>query len=131
MIEASPKKNIFLLWLRWHFVEAPESIVRVLRNFLVFSARFFSVKILLKTFFSHWRRYRESYGRGFDLRRYFFTFIGNAISRVVGMIIRLFTLAVWLASEVIIFAIGFIVVAGWIILPAIIVFLIVSAVDLL
>lgn len=117
MIEVSPKRNIFLKFLVWHYYDATKGILLAAKNFLVFNFNFFSIGLLAKTLFSHWRRYRESYGRGFDIKRYFSVFVGNMISRVLGAIVRTVVIVVGLAVEVFIFIGGIIVFLVWIFLP--------------
>lgn len=131
MIEASSKKNIFLKWVKWHFVEIPKKILKNSRNFLVFNFNYFSIFPLLKTLFSPWRRYRESYGRGFDLKRYFETFIGNTISRVLGLIVRIFIIVIGLVLEVFIFALCVIIFFAWLFYPFIIIGLLCLGIQLM
>ncbi len=131
MIEASIKKNIFSKWFAWHFFEVPKKILKGYQNFLVFNINYFSIPQLLKTFFSHWRRYRDSYGRGFDLKRYVRVAVGNFISRVLGIIIRTITIIIGLTAEFLIFLAGLFVFIIWLILPFIVVFLFVSGFNFL
>ena len=117
MIEASPKRNIVILWISWHFFEAPKNILRAWRNFLVFNFRYFSFSFLLKTLFCHWRRYRCSYGRGFDLKRYFSVFLFNLMSRILGAMVRILTILLGLLVEVFLLMAGIIAFFSWIFLP--------------
>lgn len=124
MIEALPKKNIGLEYLQWHFFQAPKTILKAWRNFLVFNFNFFSISLLGKTLFSHWRRYREFYGKGFNLQRYFQVFVFNLFSRILGAIVRIFTILIGLIFEGFIFFLGVVVFLIWLFLPLIVVFLI-------
>jgi len=117
VIEASPRKNIILVFLKWHFFEAPKSILKGIRNFLWFNFNFFSIGFHLKTFFAHWRNYRESYGRGFDPKRYAWVFFGNLISRIIGMIARTIMIIMGIVVEIITLVVGASILASWIILP--------------
>ena len=115
--EISQKQNIFLTWLFWHFFEIPKEILKALKNYLVFLFNYFSIPILLKTLFSHWRRYRESYGKGFDLKRFFSALTFNLISRILGAIVRIITIFIWLIAEFFVL-IGFLIILlFWLILP--------------
>lgn len=111
--------NIFFKWLSWHFFEVPGQILTNLSNFLRFNINYFSIPLLLKTFFSHWRRYEESYGRGFDPKRYVQVFAGNMISRILGAIIRTATILIGLIFEIFIFFAGILIFVIWLILPLI------------
>jgi len=84
---------------------------------LVFNIRYFSIPLLFKTFFSYWRRFRGSYGRGFDLKVYFEAFSFNIISRLIGAVMRTALISMGLTVEVVIFLAGLIVLIGWMILP--------------
>ncbi len=121
MLNPSPKMNIFLRWLFWHFVEVPKNILLGWKNFLKFNGVYFSMGLLLKSLFSPWRADVGDYGRGFDAKRYFDTFLGNMISRVLGAVVRLVVIAIGLVMQVIIFFIGLLVLIVWICLPGIVV----------
>lgn len=117
MVESSPKRNIALKLLAWHFYDAPKGILRAFKNFLVFNFNFFSIGLLFKTLFSHWRRYRESYGRGFDIKRYFTVFVGNIISRILGAMVRTAAIFIGLVVEFFIFLAAIFVFLAWLFLP--------------
>lgn len=121
MLEAAPRQNIILAWVSWQFFEVPRNILKAWRNFLVFNLNYFSIPLLLKTFFSHWRRYEWSYGRGFDLGRWAYTFVSNMISRVLGAMMRSILIFTGLFLEVFIFLAGIIVFFSWLILPVLII----------
>ena len=118
MIKASKKQSIIIQYLIWHFFDVPKEIVKAWKNYLVFNLRYFSIFLLLKTFFSHWRKYKWSYGRGLDLKRYFEAFFSNLISRTLGSIIRSFLIVLSLIIEIFIFQAGIIVLLFWLGLPA-------------
>ena len=65
-----------------------EIIISGWKNFLFFGLNYFSISLFLRTFFSHWKRYSWSYGRGFDIGRYFNVLVSNLISRILGAIAR-------------------------------------------
>jgi len=124
MIEASQKVGIFAKWIIWHYFESLKFLLKVFKNYLIFNFNYFSIPLLLKTLFSHWRRYVESYGRGFDPKRYFWAFSSNMISRVLGAIIRIITILIGLVFELFIFLAGVLILLLWILLPFLAVFLI-------
>ncbi len=131
MLESSPKKNIYLMWLKWHFKEVPLKILKVSKGFLVFNFNYFSVFSLLKTLFAPWRKYKESYGRGFDLKRFLETFIGNMISRTLGLIVRVFLIFVGLLTEIFIFAISVFIFLFWFLSPFISIYLLILGIQLI
>lgn len=110
-------KNILFLYIEWHFLDVAKGILKAWRNFLLFNLNYFSVPLLLKTFFSPWRKYKESYGRGLDIKKYFEAFASNMISRVLGAIVRSFLIIIGIAFEIFILFAGLIVFLAWIILP--------------
>jgi len=117
-MELKISQNILWQWICWHFFDVPKELIRAWKNFLLFNLNYFSVPILLKTFFSYWRRYKWSYGRGFDLKRYFEAFTFNLISRILGACVRGILIFIGIIAEVFIFIGGIIVFAGWLLLPA-------------
>ncbi len=111
------RNNIISAFLQWQFFDVPKSILKAWRNFLRFNLNYFSVPTLLKTLFSHWRRYSYSYGKRFDPGRYFEALTFNMMSRVIGAILRTFFIIIGLLIEVFLFFAGLILFLGWIILP--------------
>ncbi len=110
-------QNIFFQWIFWQFFEVPKNILRAWRNFLKFNLNYFSIPLLLKTFFSPWRRYKVSYGKGFDFGKYFEALFSNLIFRILGAILRSFLIFIGLLAEIFIILGGVIVFSGWLISP--------------
>lgn len=69
MIESSPKRSIIIQFFAWHFAEVPKALLNGFGNLLVFNLQFFSIGALLATLFSHWRRFKDSYGRGLKIAK--------------------------------------------------------------
>ena len=110
-------QNIILQYLEWHFIDTPKGILGAWKNCLRFNLNYWSVPLLLRTLFSHWRRYRYSYGRGFDFKRYFEVFTFNMISRVLGAVMRSILIILGFFTEILVFLAGAIVFLIWLILP--------------
>jgi len=121
MEEVVRKQNIFFQWIFWHFFDMPRNILVTWRGFLRFYLDYFSIHLLIKTFFSHWRKYKWSYGRGFDFGRYFEAFISNLISRTLGAFLRSFLILTGILAEIFIIFVGAMVFLLWIILPALLI----------
>jgi len=117
MTEITQKRNIISLWILWYFFEMPKNLLRAWRNYLLFNLNYFSIPLLLKTFFSSWRRYKWDYPRGFQLGEYAGVFISNLFSRILGAIMRIFLILIGITGEIFIFILGLIVFLGWLILP--------------
>jgi hypothetical protein len=113
--------NIFLLYLSWHFLEAPKNILTAWRNFLKFCLNYFSIPLLVRTLFSPWHKYFWSYPRGFYPGKYLEVFISNLISRVIGAITRIFLIIFGILAEIFIVFAGIIILFGWLILPALLI----------
>jgi len=107
-------------YLKWHFYETPKEIQKGWFNYLRFYLNFFSIPILLKTFFSPWKRYRWSYGRGFSFSRYFEVFISNMATRVIGMVMRTILIIIGLLVDIFILVAGACVYILWWFLPVLI-----------
>jgi hypothetical protein len=111
------RQNIIFLWFEWQFFDVPGGILKGWRNYLKFNLNYFSVPILLRTFFSPWRRYSLGYGKGFNLGRYFEAFTFNVMSRIIGAVLRLFFIFLGLLTEILIILAGAVIFFGWLILP--------------
>ena len=121
MAEVTKPQNIFSQWVFWQFFEMPRNILKAWRNFLLFNLNYFSIPLLLKTFFSLWRRYKWSYGKGFDIKRYLEAFFSNLISRTLGAILRSFLIFIGLLAEIFIIFAGIIIFLGWFVLPVLLI----------
>lgn len=117
MAAVSKKENVFSQYLTWHFAEQPRFILTIWKNLLHYNLNFFSISLLFRTLFSHWRRYHISYGRGVDLRRYFEAFTFNVISRGLGAVVRTIFIVIGLIIELFILLGGGLVLLAWILLP--------------
>lgn len=111
------RQNIIIQYLGWQFWDVPRNILAAWRNCLRFNLNYWSVPLLLKTFFSHWRRYQYSYGRGINFKRYFEVFTFNMISRVLGAIMRSVLILLGLLTEIFVILVGAIIFLGWLFLP--------------
>ncbi len=116
-MEVSQKRNIIFLWIIWYYFEMSNNLLDAWKNFLLFNLNYFSIPLLLKTFFSPWRRYKWTYSRGFDIKQYFETFISNLVSRILGAICRVVLILIGIVIEIFIFIFGSFVFLGWLILP--------------
>ncbi|MCK4781345.1 hypothetical protein KAS79_00250 [Candidatus Parcubacteria bacterium] len=111
------EQSIVFQFIVWYFFETPKEILKTWRNFLLFNFNYFSIPLLLKTLFSHWRKYKYSYGRGFDIHRYFDTFSFNIISRGIGAVVRIFVIIAGIVCEILVLILGAIIFIGWLMLP--------------
>ncbi len=122
MIEVAKKQNMFSQWVFWQFFEVPGNILKAWRNFLLFNLNYFSIPLLLKTFFSPWRRYKVSRGKGFDIGKFLEASFSNLIFRILGAVLRSFLIFIGLLAEIFIIFAGVIVLLGWLVLPILLIF---------
>ena len=122
MIRVGRKHNILILWVFWQVFDVPRSILKAWKNILLFNLNYFSVPLLLRTFFSHWRRYRWYYDtKGLYIGKYLEVLFSNFISRILGAIVRTFLIIIGLLVEIFIFFSGIVVFLGWVVLPLILI----------
>lgn len=121
MEKAAKKQNIFWQFLEWYFIDQSLLIFKAWKNYLRFNFEYFSIPLLLKTFFSPWRRYIWSYGRGFNFKRYLDTFVSNAIFRGLGAVLRFFLILIGIILEIVVFLVGIIALVFWFLLPFIVI----------
>jgi|SRR3989344_2850530 len=114
-------ENILSQWVVWQFFEMPGVLLRVWNNYLIFATNLFSLPLLLKTFFSPWRRYKWRYPKGFDLGEFFSTLISNVFSRFMGALMRIFLIIAGILFQIFVGAAGAIVFVAWLLMPPIII----------
>lgn len=123
--------NLIAAYVSWHYSQALRDLSRNVMNIIWFLYHFFSIPILLTTFFSPFQRLDESYGKGLDLERFASVFVVNMLMRAVGMCIRTLFIAAGVASITIAAVGGTIIFAMWLAAPVCIVMLIGSGLTFL
>jgi len=113
------KQNILFQWISWHFFDVPKEILKGWKNYLKYNLEYFSVPLLLKTYFSYWRGYKWSYGRGFDIVVWAEAIFSNLISRFLGAFLRTFLIIIGIITEIVVFFLGLIFFLSWLFLPII------------
>jgi hypothetical protein len=108
---------LFESYFSWHYGRAFVDLFRVWMNFIWFIFNFFSVSVLLGSFFSPWKRMGESYPKNFDIAETISTFIVNTLMRLVGMCMRSVVLGISFFCVSVIFFFGLVVCFFWIFLP--------------
>jgi len=115
------QQNIILQYLIWQFFDVPRQLLLIWKNFFLFVLNYFSLPLLLRTFFSPWKKYKWSYGKGFDAKRYFEVLSSNLVSRILGAITRSFLIVVGLAVEIFVISLGLVIFFGWLLSPLLLV----------
>ena len=121
-METIKKEDILISWVCWHFYEMPRFLFKVWINYFVFATNIFSILLLLKTFFSPWRKYNWRYPKNFNIQAFFETLSSNVISRVLGAIMRTGLIIIGILFQIIVTIIGALILIGWFFIPLVIVF---------
>lgn len=112
---------IFLYrYFLWHYSYGLRAAFFKAVNAVFVFLNFFSVLHLFGTLFSPWHRVIESYGRGFDAVRFFYAITGNAISRLLGALLRSFVIVIGIAITALTVIAGIFFIFLWILLPILI-----------
>ncbi len=115
------KRNIFFSWLLWHYSVALDDIVKRWKDLLRFNLDYFSIPFLLQTMFSPWKRYKLSFGRGFDISKIFEVIVFNTFSRLIGAAVRMGVILCGLIIHLALIFFGIFILLIWIALPIIII----------
>ncbi len=121
MLQIAEKRNLFLSWIKWRYLIQLKEILVKWRNVVFFIFNYFSLFLLLRTYLSPWRRYRWSYGRGFDLGRYAEAALANTFSRLIGAFVRTFVIVACIFCAIFVFICGLFIVLFWILIPFLII----------
>lgn len=97
------------------------SILGIWRNFILFVANYFSIVLLFKTLFNPWKRISESYGRGFDIGKFFSALTLNVLSRSIGFIMRSAAIFMGVLAEIFVLIFGAAFLILWFFLPLILI----------
>ncbi len=109
--------NIISLWISWFYFDMSRNYFSAFKNFLKFGLNFFSTPLLIKSFFSPWRRFKSEYPKSFDIVKTFEVLFFNLFSRFFGMIFRIIFILIGISFEILIFTFGIIFYICWVFLP--------------
>ncbi len=123
---------IFFNYLTWHYGRALSEFDAIYKGLINFVYNFFSIPVLLKSFFAPWRRLGEDYPKDvLKIEEMASVIVINFLMRLVGMLMRAILIIVgafsWL-SMIILYPVLLIL---WLALPFIIIFLLIAGVALL
>ncbi len=111
--------------LLWLWTRGISEYILAWKNLHWFLYHYFSVPVLIQTFFAPFRRLSERRARGFDLEDWAGVFAVNTLMRVVGVVVRSAFLVVALASQVVLFlaagAVFILFASAFISIPALII----------
>ena len=116
--------TVLINYLVWHYSTAVLSLFGLYRNLFVFFSNFFSLPILIRTWFSPWRRLDEKYPKNIiDLEAWASVFILNLLMRVVGFFMRTIIIGLGLIFIGLLIISFPIILVIWLLAPFLVIFL--------
>lgn len=113
-------------YLIWHYTEALADWWRIVGNFIWFFFHMFSVGLLLRTLFSPFKRMEEKRKKGsLEFEDWGGAIIVNLLMRLIGFLVRSIIIVVGLVFILFTIIIGLATFILWLILPALVAFLLV------
>jgi hypothetical protein len=107
-------------YIAWHYGGGISDLIWVWKNFIWFGYNLFSVRALLKTLLSPFYRIRDSYKGWSSVEGLLETFVGNVVSRAVGLVLRVFVITLGLVFEAAVAVSLVPALVVWLLLPALI-----------
>lgn len=108
--------NLGVIFINWYYGEAFRRVWKYILAFQTLNFDVFSVRVLLKTLFSPWKRDIISY-EGLTIQQRFQVWTLNLSSRLIGFMVKSMVLLVYLFSELITLAVSAIALVVWPLLP--------------
>jgi len=109
-------------YIIWRFSGGIVGYWRIIGRFSAFFSHLFGVRLLLRTLFQPWKRdLALSKTQGFDIKEWFNRHVFNAFSRIIGLLIKLFTIFIWLVWEIAWWIISIAFFPAWILSPLVII----------
>jgi len=114
--------RFLILFFYWYYWICLKSLLKIWRNFLIFFWHYFSIGLLLKTFFRPWKRIVFIKKKpGFDFQEIFQRWVGNLASRFFGAVFRSGVIIAGLIFELLALFLGLIILVFWLTLPFLII----------
>lgn len=117
-------------YLIWHYTKAFRDLIIVWGNITWAVTNFFSIPLLLRTFFAPWKRMEDEPEEG-NTEDFFATALVNFLSRIVGAFVRFWIVLIGLFALVGMLAGLLVVLVVWLLAPFIALALIVFGFTLL
>ncbi len=124
---------IIVNYIIWHYTRAILEFSHIYKNILSFLFNFFSIPILIRSYFAPWRRMGEDYTKNIvtDLEDVASVFVVNTIMRLVGMVMRTIIIVLGLLFIALVALFYPILLFIWLIMPLILIFLVTLGVGLI
>ncbi len=108
----------------WHYTTALKNIWGIITNFIWFSYHFFSVPIFAKNLFAPWYHLGNATRGNLSLGTQAFIFFVEVLMRLVGFVIRLFTILFAVFIIICISIFGVLLYIFWLLYPVILIMLV-------
>lgn len=108
--------SILPSYITWHYGEALRDGLRVWTNLLWFLSNFFSLSLLIRTFFAPWKRIQESRGR-LSIENIAEAVVTNTIMRFVGALMRFVVICIGCLAVLATFWLGVVFLVVWLLMP--------------
>ncbi|MFA6475814.1 MAG: hypothetical protein WCV68_00195 [Candidatus Paceibacterota bacterium] len=124
---------IIVNYLIWHYTRAVLEFSHIYKNILSFLINFFSIPVLVRSYFAPWRRMGEDYTKDIfhDFEDVVAVFVVNFIMRIVGVVMRTVIIIAGLLFVIIVALFYPVLLIVWLLLPLILVVLAMLGIGLL
>lgn len=109
-------------YLSWHYGSGFKSFIAAERNFIDFGWYLFSITELSRSLFAPWHQILEKKSGNVFTGDFWYALWGNVISRFMGGLVRIITIAMGLVFETIIVICTAILTVLWLLAPVLIMF---------
>jgi len=114
-------------YIIWRYSRGLASYWRIVARFSLFFSHILAIRLLFRTIFWPWKRdLGVSRTQGFDLKEWLSRHVFNLFSRIIGLIIKLFTITLWIVWEIIWWIGAIILFPIWIISPLVISYILIA-----
>ena len=124
---------IIVSYFVWHYTKAILEFSHIYKNIISFVFNFFSIPVLVQSYFAPWRRMGEDYTKNIvtDFADVTSVFVVNLIMRLVGMVMRTIIIVFGLLFVIGVALFYPILLVFWLLMPLIIIVLIMLGFGLL
>ncbi|TSC74536.1 MAG: hypothetical protein G01um101448_55 [Parcubacteria group bacterium Gr01-1014_48] len=109
--------QLLVIYAVWHYSRGLHDFFSLWENGFRFIVHFFSLSLLLRTFFSPFHRLREMSPRGFHPADYIASMTVNIIMRIVGVLLRGALITAGIVSLFVVALLGTALLVAWVFLP--------------
>lgn len=112
--------QLLIYYAVWHYSRALHDYFALWENAFRTIVHFFSIPLLIKTFFSPFHRLREMPPKGFHPGDFIAAQTVTLIMRIVGILLRATLIICGMGSLIVVALAGMVLFIGWLLLPVLI-----------